>query len=69
MGDNLEETLRDFRDKLRVSALQDVDNSRKQVHHIFFEPLEKQFRDVKNNISIFYRELEELQQKYKQKRS
>ncbi|MBD5167114.1 MAG: hypothetical protein HDT12_04980 [Helicobacter sp.] len=69
VGDNLEETLRDFRNKLENIAKINVDNATHQMDNVFFNPLKQQFAGIEKEISSFSDELLKLKRKYEQKRS
>ena len=69
VGDNLEETLRDFRNKLENIAKTNVDNATHQMDNVFFNPLKQQFAGIEKEISSFSDELLKLKRKYEQKRS
>ena len=69
VGDNLEETLRDFRNKLEEPAKTNVDNATHQMDNIFFNPLKQQFAGIEKEILRFSDELLKLKREYEQKRS
>ena len=69
VGDNLEETLRDFRNNLEELAKTNVDNATHQMDNVFFNPLKQQFAGIEKEISIFSDELLKLKREYEQKRS
>ncbi|MDE7195595.1 MAG: 50S ribosome-binding GTPase, partial [Helicobacter sp.] len=69
VGDNLEETLRDFRNKLENIAKTNVDNATHQMDNIFFNPLKQQFAGIEKEILRFSDELLKLKREYEQKRS
>ena len=69
VGDNLEETLRDFRNKLEAPAKTNVDNATHQMDNVFFNPLKQQFAGIEKEISNFSDELLKLKREYEQKRS
>ena len=69
VGDNLEETLRDFRNKLEDPAKTNVDNATHQMDNVFFNPLKQQFAGIEKEISSFSDELLKLKREYEQKRS
>lgn len=69
VGDNLEKTLRDFRDKLENNAKQATDNSKSQMDNIFFAPLKQQLGKIGKDILCFSHELLKLKREYQQKRS
>lgn len=69
VGNNLEESIRDFRNKLENHAKEVVDKSIFQMDNIFFNPLKQQLRKIEKDILSFSHELLKLKKEYQQKRS